>query len=128
MGRLPIFAIERLPFAFETFFVAGPHPELRFLEMNGVRAGLECALNADAEKFSEVRSGAHVENVGRKAPAVTDLVTGPFRLRFVLVIDAVEFALDIILVAAPGNSGHDVRAIAVFAPALEAIGQPGINP
>src|SRR6266702_3344856 len=49
-------------------------------------------------------------------------------LSFVLVIDSVESAVEIILIMAPGNACHNVDSIAVLPPALNALGQAWINP
>ena len=65
--------------------------------MDGLRAGIQRALHAHAQELAVVRPRAHVIHVA----AVADLVAVALGLRLVLVIDAVEAAVEIILVIAP---------------------------
>src|ERR1017187_2354712 len=119
MRCLPGFAVVGLPFAFETFRVTGVHPEFRLFKMDGFRARIERALHADAEKLSVVSPGAHVVNIA----AVTALLSVRQSLRLVLVIDAVEAAIEIILIVAPRHAGHDMDAITMIAPSLNPVRQ-----
>src|SRR5439155_9794471 len=121
MRRLPILAVINPPFASEPFLVAVLHPELRFLQVYRFGTGIQCPLNAHAQKFSIVRSRAHVVYVA--SVAVRGAV--PVRLLLVLMVHAVEPALDVILVRAPGDASHDVNAVAVLAPGRAALGEVG---
>src|SRR6185436_17509194 len=114
---------ERAPLTLEAFRVPAAHPELRFFEMHGFHACVERALHTHGQEFPEVRAGAHVIDIA----AVTDLLAGAVGLRFILVIDTVEAAVEVILVIPPRNAGHQVNAITAVAPRLDALRQPGIN-
>src|ERR1019366_324344 len=46
MRRLPLLAVETAPLALEAFRVAAVHPELGFLEVDCLGAGVERALDA----------------------------------------------------------------------------------
>jgi hypothetical protein len=48
-------------------------------------------------------------------------------LLLVFVVVAVEIAAQVILVIAPGDAGHQVDAVAVIAPGLDALRQGGIE-
>ena len=73
--------------------------------------------------FAVVGAGRHVIHVA----AVADLVAVAISLGLVLVIDAIEAAIEIILIFAPGDSGHDMDAIAMFPPGLDSRRQIGVN-
>src|SRR5208282_6117395 len=77
VGRLPILAEITSPLALESLRVAAADPEFRLFEMDGLGAGVERPLDADAEILAVVRAGAHVVDIA----AVTDLVAIPIGLR-----------------------------------------------
>ena len=121
--RLPIFMVVTAPFAFEPFRVTGAIPKFRFLKVNRLGTGIQCALDADAKKLPVVRAGTHVIHIA----AVADLVAGAIRLRFVFVVNTIEAAIEVILIFAPRDPGHDVNAIIVRAPSFDARRQVGVN-
>ncbi len=123
MGRDPLLAIELPPLATETLGVTAANPELGLLEVDGLGSGLEGALHPHAEEPAEVFPWAHVIHVA----AVADLLAFPVGLGFVLVIDAVETPIQIVLVIAPGDAGHDVNPIAAIAPGVDPAGQAAIH-
>ena len=123
VGRLPFFVVVTAPLAFEAFRITAAIPELRLFQMDRFCASVERALHSDTEKFSIVHSGAHVIHV----TAVTDLATVAIHLRLVLVIDAVEATIDIILILSPSHARHHMDAIAVVAPCRDACRQIRIN-
>ena len=91
--------------------------------MDRLRARIQRALHAYAEKFAIVGAGAHVVHVA----AVAALAPVADRLGFVLVIDAIEAAIEVVLIISPGNAGHDMDAIAMVAPGGDAVGQFLVN-
>ena len=91
--------------------------------MNRLGAGIECPLNPQAQEFSIVRSGAHVINIA----AVTDFMSLPIRLGFVFVIHAIETPVQIVLVTAPGNTGHHVDPVTARAPRFDALWKSGVD-
>ena len=121
MGRLPGFAVIRLPLAFEPFRIAAANPEFRFFQMNCLRPRIERALNSDAKELSVIGSGTHVVHI----PAVADSVSVTIGLGLVFVVDAIEPAVKIILILSPGNTGHDVNAVTAITPTLHSGGQIG---
>ncbi len=123
VGRLPVFAVVLAPLAPEAFRVPAANPELGFLEVNGLGAGVEGALDADAQEPAEARPRAHIIDIA----AVTDLVAVAIGLGFVLVVDAIEPAVEVVLVIAPGYARHDVDAVAAVAPRLDPLGQAGVD-
>src|SRR5437660_888279 len=123
MGWLPRFTVKGLPLPLKAFRIAAAHPEFRLFQMNCFGPGIERALDADTKEFSVIRAGAHVINV----PAMADLVSVAIGLRFVLMIDAVEFGVEVILVLTPGHAGHDVDAVAMIAPGLHPARQIGAD-
>src|ERR1035441_1946564 len=123
MRRLPRVAVVTAPLALEAFRVAAVHPELGFLEVDCLGAGVERALDTLAEVFPVVGPGAHVINIA----AVADLVPGTIRLGFILVVHAVKPAIEVILVIPPRDARHDVDAVAVVAPGLDAPRQAGVD-
>src|ERR1041385_4331430 len=108
-----------LPLALETFRITASHPEFRFFEVNCFGACVHSALDALAKKLSIIGPRAHVVNV---AP-VADLISQAICLPLIFVIDPVELAVEIILIAAPGNPGHDVNPVTMLAPGLHAFRQ-----
>ena len=121
--RLPVLPIIPPPLALEALRIAPPHPEFRLFQVNGLSARIERALDPHAEKLPVISPGTHVIDIA----AVADFLSGKVRLGLVLVIDAVKSAVEVLLVATPGNAGHDVDAVAVLAPALDALWQARIN-
>src|SRR6266567_5364179 len=123
MWWLPILPVVVAPLAFETFLVTVLDPELRFLQVDRFGACIERALDVCAQELSVVGARADVEHAAtmpvRRAVAV--------RLLLILVIDSIEAALEIILVLAPGNTGHHMDAIAPIASGLDAIRQPRVD-
>src|ERR1017187_94452 len=111
------------PFALESLRVAGAIPEFGFLQINRLGTRVQRTLHADTKKFAVVGAGRHVIHIA----AVTDLVTVAVGLDLILVIDAVEAAIQIILIFAPGDTCHDVDAITMLTPGFDARGQIGIN-
>jgi hypothetical protein len=93
--------------------------------MNGFGAGLQGPLHPNAQELSVIGPGTHVEDV--VAVPVAMRVALDISLFLVLVVSAVETALDIFLVLTPSHDGHDVDAITVLAPGLDPVGQPRIN-
>src|SRR5262245_38259651 len=123
MRRHPIFAVHGLPFAFETFGVTASHPEFRLLEVDRFGASIQRSLHANAEELSKIGSRTHVINIA----SVANLISITVRLRFVLVVDSVEPAIEIILIVAPGDTGHHVDAIAPVPPGANQFGQTGVD-
>src|SRR4051812_8109838 len=121
MGRLPLFTIVSQPFAPEPFRISAPHPEFRLFEMNRFRSGIERALYANTEKFSEIRPRTHVIHIATMA----DFAVVPVGLCFILMINSVESAIEIILIAAPRDPRHHMDAVTVIPPRLHARRQPG---
>ena len=123
MWWLPILAVVVAPLAFETFLVTILDPELRFLQVDCIGTRIERALDVCAQEHSVVGAWTNIEH------AATMPVRGAVavRLLLILVIDSIEAALEIILVLAPGNTGHHMGAIAPVAPGPDAIRQPGVN-
>src|ERR1035438_5946543 len=119
----PRLAVVTAPLALEAFRVAAVHPELGFLEVDCLGAGVERALDALAEVFPVVGPGAHVINIA----AVACLLPVQNGLGLVFVVHAVEPAVEVILIGSPRNAGHDVDAIAVVAPRLDALRQAGVD-
>ena len=91
--------------------------------MNRLGPGIQGALHADAEEFAVVGAGAHVIDIA----AVADFIPVSLGLGLVLVIDAIEAAVEIVLIFAPGHAGHDMDTVAMVAPGGDAGGQIGIN-
>jgi hypothetical protein len=106
------------PFALETLRVTGAIPKFRFLQMDRLGPGVQCPLDANAQEFAIVGAGRHVIHIATMA----DFVPGAIRLRLVFVVDAVETSVEIILIFAPGDAGHDVNPITMIAPGLNAGG------
>src|SRR4051794_24260785 len=121
MRRLPWLVIVGLPFAFESFGVAGAGPKLGLLQVDRLHAGIERTLDSDAKIVTEIFGGTHVVDI---AP-VADLVSISIGLCVVLVIYAIESAVQIILVFPPGDAGHEMNTVAVVAPGFDAIGERG---
>src|SRR5436190_19476482 len=117
MRWLPIFAIIILPFTLESFLVAILHPKLRLFEMNRLSASLKRFLDSDTEKLSVIRARAHIIDVA----TVTMAIPISVRLNLVVVFNSVEMPFDIILVISPGDTGHHMDAISVFAPRLHSL-------
>src|SRR5882757_4640126 len=110
------------PFALETLRIPGAIPEFRLLEMNRLRPGIKRPLDPNAKEFAVIGAGTHVIYI---AP-VADLVSLTICLRFILVVDSIEAAVEVILILAPGHPGHDMDAITVLAPGFNPRGQIGV--
>ena len=121
--RTPFLIVIRLPLPLEPFRITRPHPEFRLLQMNRLGSRVQRPLHPHAQIFAVVRPRRHVINVA----AVADLVPRAIRLRLVLVVDAVEPPIKIILVLSPGNPGHHMNSIPLLAPPLDTIGEPRVN-
>src|ERR1035441_3419786 len=120
----PRLAVVTAPLALEAFRVAAVHPELGFLEVDCLGAGVERALDALAEVFPVVGPGAHVINIS----AVACLLPVQNCLGLVLVVHAVEPAVEVILIVPPRNARHDVDAVAAIPPRLDAARHTGGKP
>lgn len=116
MWRLPILEVVGAPRAFEALRVTATDPELGLFEVDGLDAGIEGALDADAQEPPVVLAGAHVVDVA----AVADLSALSVGLGLVLVVDAVEAPVQIVLVVAPRHAGHDVNPVAAIPPRPDA--------
>src|SRR5258706_411481 len=115
--RLPVLAIITSPLALKAFLVAVFDPKLRFLEMYRLDASIERPLDAGAEIFPIISSGAHVIDVAAMPMGIAIAIG----LAFVGMIDAVVLARDVILVLAPRDASHQMNLIAVLAPRRRSI-------
>ena len=97
MGRYPGFVVAVLPLALEPFGIPRADPELGFFEVNGLGTGGDGPLDPFGEELAIIDAGAHVVDV---AP-VRDLPARTIGLRLVLVVHAVEPAVEVVLVFAP---------------------------
>ena len=86
-------------------------------------AGIERALDTQAEKLAVVLARAHVIDV----PPVADLIPIAIGLSFVLVVGAIKAAIKIILILPPGRAGHHMDAVAVLTPRIDALRQAGVD-
>src|SRR5690349_21079137 len=104
MRSLPVLTVKAAPFPLEAFGIAAADPELRLLQVDGLRPGVQGTLHTPAQELSVIGARAHIVNVAS-------------------VVDPVEPAVQVILVMAPGNAAHHVDPIAVLAPGLDPLGQ-----
>src|ERR1017187_4261788 len=109
MRRLPLLAVVVAPFALETLGIAGAIPEFRLLQMNRLGAGIKRALHADTEILAVILAGAHVIDVA----SVADLLAISLGLHFVLVVRAIETAIEVILILSPGYTRHHMDPVPV---------------
>ena len=58
---------------------------------------------------------------------MADFVAVTVGLRLVLVVDAIETTVQIILVVSPGDTRHDVNAVAPLSPGIDPFWQAGID-
>src|SRR5262249_26341052 len=79
--------------------------------------------NTNTKEFSLIRAGTHIVNI---AP-MTYFLAFTVGLRLVFMINAIETCIQVILIMAPGNAGHNMNEITMLAPALNAFWQAGIN-
>ncbi len=91
--------------------------------MDRLRAGLEGPPDAHGQKPAVVLPGTHVIDVA----AVANPLAGDVGLGFVLVVSPIEPAVQVILVLTPRNPGHDVDAVAVVVPGLDAGRQTAVD-
>jgi len=86
-------------------------------------AGIERALDTDAKELPVIGARTHVIDI----TAVADLATLAISLGFVLVIDSIEAAVEIILILAPSDASHYVNAISVRPPGFHPCRQVGVD-
>ncbi len=114
IGRLPLFVVIGLPLTLEVVFPSAARPEFRLLEINGFYALIERALHAGAQVAAIILAWRHIGN--HRIAAVNDVFAVHVSLRLIPMIGAVEFAVEVVLVAAPGHAGHEIDDVAVVAP------------
>src|SRR5262245_43959415 len=117
MRRLPILVVITFPLALEPLGIPAAHPKFGLFQVNCFRSGIKRPLNSHAQELPVICARAHIVDVS----AMADLFPAPVGLRLILMIDAVESPVEIILVVAPGNSGHHMNAIAAIAPRLDSV-------
>src|SRR5258707_1090447 len=117
MRWLPILIIIILPLTFEPLFVAVLHPKFRFLEMDRLRPGFKCSSDTHAEVSAVIRPRTHI--IHAATVAVGSAVS--IGLLLIFVVHPIESPGQIILVLPPGNTGHDMDAVAMLAPGFDAV-------
>ena len=120
----PVLVIVGFPFALEAFAPPGPYPKLRLLQMDTLSPGFERSLNAEAKKLAVVLAGRHIIHI---AP-VRDSVAVLLRLRFVHMVDAIEPAIQVVLVLPPRNAGHHMHPVPLRLPRRDSRPDVGADP
>ncbi len=113
-------AVIGFPLALEGFAVAAAGPEFRFLQEDGVHAGINHPLDVTLLEVFQVVFRRY--NVGDH-PAVPDGVAVLLYLAFVQVPLAIPFSGEIVLVFTPGDAGHEMGRIALFLPGSQTVFQ-----
>ena len=114
----------RFPLALEPLGVPAADPELGLLQMDRLRASVHRALHALAEELAKVLAGRHVIDVA----AVRNHVAITVSLGLVDVPDTVEPAVEVVLVLAPGDAGHEVDDVSLGLPLGDPRGEPCVDP
>ena len=91
--------------------------------MHRLNPGIESALDADAEELAVVFRRRHIIDI----PAMADLVAIAVGLGVVHMVDSVEAAIEVILIFAPGDAGHQVHPVAALSPAFHPLGQAFVD-
>ena len=116
---LPRLTEEGLPFPLERFRIAGAGPELRLFEVDAFDAELDDRAEFLHQVLGEAERRDHVRDVG--ALTVQDRRSVARGLRVGPVVGAVPPSIQIVLIVAPGDAGHQVDAIAGLAPPGDAL-------
>lgn len=120
VGRLPRLVIVIAPFAFERLRVSALHPEFRFLQVNGLHPGIHRRTNPLDKKICITDGWYHIRNIYRGS--MDDRLAILILLGFVPMGAPVNLAVQIVLVTAPGHSGHEMHMVAPLRPFANALG------
>lgn len=123
--RLPRLAEKGLPFPLERFRVAGAGPEFRLLEMDAFDAQLDDRPEFLQQVLGEAERRNHVRDVC--AFTVQDRRSVVRGLRVAPVVRAVPPSVQIVLIGAPGDAGHQMDAIAGLSPPRDALRRGGVE-
>ena len=118
--RLPVLFVIRLPFALEVFLPTAAGPEFRFFEMDGLRAGIQRALDSYSEIFPVILPGRDIRNVA--VAAMQDRFAIGLHLGLIPVVLTVELAVEIVLILTPGYARHHVDGVSVLPPGFDVAG------
>ena len=124
VGRHPILLIIITPLALKPWAVTGSYPELGLFEVHRLHPGGDGPFDSLGQEIAVVDPRAHVVNIA----TVRDLLAVALRLRLVLMVRPVEPTIEIILVLAPRDAGHQVRDIPLRFPARDPVGEAGVDP
>ena len=109
-GEIIIF----LPFGLESFAVSATHPELRFLQIDGGDSGINDSFDLCFLHIADKTLGGY--DIGNQM-AVSDLISIAVALSFFqMPVYSVPLSQKIVLIVAPGNSGHKLRQIPFISP------------
>ena len=114
----PLGAVVLFPFPFEGLAVTRAGPELGLLHEDGVDAGVDDPFHVALLHVGQVVVGR--DDVGHQM-SVPDGVTAALHLSFVEVGTSVPLAGEVVLVFAPGDSGHEVHRVSAVAPRADAV-------
>jgi hypothetical protein len=110
--RNPILVIIGIPLSFESLAPSGSHPKLGLLQMDCLRARIQCTLDSDTEKLAVIDPRAHVVDVTAMGYDIAIFV----RLRFIHMVDSVESPVKVILIRAPRHTGHYLDDVTLLFP------------
>ena len=112
--RHPRCSVIVFPFLLERVAIASPGPELGFLEVNGVHSGVYDPLDLGLLEVVQILLARHdVRNVLSVPEGVSlgvDLTVFPMG-------NPIPTSGEIILIASPGYTGHEIRPVTLFFPA-----------
>ena len=117
---LPVLFVVRLPFAFEILLPTAACPELGLFQVDGLGAGVECPLDSHGQILPVILAGRDIRNVA--VAAVQDRFAVGLSLGLIPVVLAVELAVEIILILAPGHTRHNVDGVAMLPPGFDVAG------
>ena len=112
--RAPFLLVVRLPLTLEILFPPARGPELRLLQMERLRAGVERPLHTGRQIAAVIQARRDVRN--RLVAAMQNPFTLAVGLRFIPVPRSVELAVEVVLILSPRDAGHHMDGVAVIAP------------
>lgn len=114
MLRHPRKAIILLPFSFKSFTIARSCPKLRLFQVNGVNTCINYFLY---QRFEIGDISIRRNGIGY-IPPMPDAIAFPVHLSFVEMRFAIKLTGKIILVIAPGYTGHKLNVISMLLPSF----------